>query len=184
MTRKFYGISKCCHAEVNRTYPTCAFIKFIFRVTFSSHLWRILGSVGNWNIHTRIFHGRVSLFQFPIKPQMCRQWLEKWYPKDKLNKSTRRVCLIYFSMAQFIDNIKFRWRNVNINDLKLINLHISLITKRFFRSFGRHSDKTVTHSELLLDINKFSNKIVDVIRKSHEFKNCTIINKLNSIIIE
>ena len=59
---------------------------------------------------------------------------------------------------------------MNINDLMLINyLHISLITKRFFRSFDRHSDKTVTLSELLLDINIFSNKIVDVIRKSHEF---------------
>ena len=51
----------------------------------------------------------------------------------------------------------------------LINLHISLITKRFFLTFDRHSDKTVTHSKLLLDINNFSNKIVDVIRKSQEF---------------
>ena len=32
----------------------------------------------------------------------------------------------------------------------LINFHISLITKRFLRSFDRHSDKTVTLSELLL----------------------------------
>ena len=72
-------------------------------------------------------------------------------------------------MAQFNDNIKFRWRNLNINDLMLINLHISLITKRFFRSFDRHSDKTVTLSELLLDMKSFSNKIMDVIRKSHEF---------------
>ena len=79
------------------------------------------------------------------------------------------ICLIYFSVAQFNDNIKFRWRNLNINDLILINLHISLITKRFFLSFDRHSDKTVTHSELLLDINNFSNKIVYVIRNSHEF---------------
>ena len=79
------------------------------------------------------------------------------------------ICLIYFSMAQFNDNMKFRWRNLNINDLMLINLHISLITKRFFRSFDRHSDKTLTLSELLLDINNFSNKFVDVIRKSHEF---------------
>ena len=79
------------------------------------------------------------------------------------------TCLIYISMAQFNYNIKFQWRNLNINDLILINLHNSLITKRFFRSFDRHSDKTVTHSELLLDINNFSNKIVDVIRKSHEF---------------
>ena len=54
------------------------------------------------------------------------------------------ICLIYFSMAQFNDNIKFRWRNLKIKDLVLINLHILLITKRFFRSFDRHSDKTVT----------------------------------------
>ena len=50
----------------------------------------------------------------------------------------------------------------------LINFHISLITKRFFRYFDRHSDKTVTLSELLQDIINFSKKIVDVIRKSHE----------------
>ena len=91
------------------------------------------------------------------------------YPKDKLNKSTRIICLIYFSVAQFNDKIKFRWRNLNINYLMLINLHILLIKKLFFRSFDRHSDKTVTHSELLLDINNFSKTIVHVIRKSHEF---------------
>ena len=79
------------------------------------------------------------------------------------------ICLIYFSLAQFNDSIKFRWRNLNINDLMLINLHMSFIMKRFFRSFDRHSDKTVTLSELLLDISNISNKIVDVIRKSHEF---------------
>ena len=118
---------------------------------------------------TRIFHGHVILFQFPIKPLICRKWLEKCYPKDKLNKCTCRIYLIYFSMAQFNDNIKFRWRNLNINDLMNINLRISLITKRFFRSFDAHSDKTVTLSELLLNINNFSNKIVDGIRKSHEF---------------
>ena len=79
------------------------------------------------------------------------------------------ICLIYFSRAQFNDNIKFRWRKLNINDLMLIIFHISLITKRFFRYFDRHSDKTVTQSELLLDINNFSKTIVHVIRKSHEF---------------
>ena len=120
-------------------------------------------------MHTRIFHGLVSLFQFPIKPQICRKWLEKYSPKDKLNKVTRTICLIYFIMAQFNDDIKFRRRNLNISDLMFIILHISLITKRFFRSFDRHSDKTATLSELLLNINNFSNKIVDVIRKSHEF---------------
>ena len=58
---------------------------------------------------------------------------------------------------------------MNINGLMLINLHISLITKRLFRSFDRHSDKTVTLGELLLEINNVSNKIMDVIRKSLEF---------------
>ena len=120
-------------------------------------------------MHTHIFCGRVSLFQFPMKPQICRRRLKKYYPKDKLNKSTRMICLIYFSMAHFNDNTTFRWRNLNINDIMLIILHISLITKRFFLSFDRHSDKTVTLSELLLNINNFSNKIVDVIRKFHEF---------------
>ena len=86
-----------------------------------------------------------------------------------MNKSTRMICLIYFSMAPFIYNIKFPLSNLNINDLMLINLYISLITKRFLRSFDRHSDKTATLSELLLDINNFSNKIVDVIRKSCDF---------------
>ena len=125
--------------------------------------------MGNWNIHLCIFHGRASLFQFPIKPQICRKWLEKCYPKDKFNKSTRWICLIYFSMAPFIDNIKFPLWNLNINNLMLINFHISLITTRFFRSFHRHSDKTVTLIELLQDINNFSKTIVDVIKKSHEF---------------
>ena len=79
------------------------------------------------------------------------------------------ICLIYFSIAQYNINIKFRWRNLNINDLMLIDLHISLIKKWFFWYFDRHSDKTVTHSELLPDINNFSKTIVHVIRKSHEF---------------
>ena len=125
--------------------------------------------MGNWKLHTSIFNLRVSLFQFPIKPLICRKWLEKCYIKAKFNKSTRRICLIYSSMAPFIDNIKFPLWNLNINNLMLINFHISLITKQFLRSFDRHSDKTVTLSELLRDINNFSKTIVDVIRKSHEF---------------
>ena len=72
-------------------------------------------------------------------------------------------------MAPFIDKIKFTLWNLNINKLMLINFHISIITKRFFRSFDRHSDKTVTVSELLQDINNFSKTIVYFIRKSHEF---------------
>ena len=72
-------------------------------------------------------------------------------------------------MAQFNDNIKFLLWNLNINNLMLINFLISLITKRFFRYFDRHSDKTVTLSKLLQEINNSSKKIVDVIRNSHEF---------------
>ena len=50
----------------------------------------------------------------------------------------------------------------------IINFHISLITKRLFRSFDRHSDKIVTLSELLTNINKFRNKILNFFRKFHE----------------
>ena len=72
-------------------------------------------------------------------------------------------------MAPIIDNIKFPLGNLNIDNLMFINFHITLITKQFFQSFDRHSDKTVTLSELLQDINNFSKTIVDVIGKSHEF---------------
>ena len=49
--------------------------------------------------------------------------------------------------------------------LMLINFHISLITKRFLLSFDRHSDKTVTLSELLNNINKFRNQILKFFQK-------------------
>ena len=71
-------------------------------------------------------------------------------------------------MAAFIDNIKFPLSNLNINNLMLVNFLISLITKQFFRSFDCHSDKTVTQSKLLRNINKFRNKILDFFRKFHE----------------
>ena len=61
-------------------------------------------------------------------------------------------------MAQLNDNVSFLFRNLNINELMLINFHISLVTKLFFLSFDRHTDKTVTLSELLLNINNFRNK--------------------------
>ena len=88
--------------------------------------------------------------------------------KDKFNYSTRRICLIYFTMAPFTDNIKFPLRNLKINDLMVINFHISLITKLCFRSFDRHSDKTVTLRELLPNIKKFRNKMLIFFRKFHE----------------
>ena len=102
----------------------------------------------------------MCIFQFLIDPQIRHKWLEKCYPKDKFDKSTRRICSIYFSKAAFIDNKKFSLSNQNINNLMLINFHISLITKRFFRSFDHHSDKTVTFSDRLPDITKFPNKIL------------------------
>ena len=96
------------------------------------------------------------------------KWLEKCQTKDKFDKSTLRICSIYFSVAAFIDNIKFSLSNLNINNLMLTDFHISLATKRFFRSFDRHSDKTVTLRELLPNINKLRNKIFDFFRKFHE----------------
>ena len=107
-------------------------------------------------------------FQFPIDPKIYHQWLEKCYPKDKFDKSTLRICVIYCSISAFIDNIKFQLSNLNINNLMLNNFQNSLITKQFFCSFARHSDKTVTLSELLPNINKFRNNILDFFRKFHE----------------
>ena len=107
----------------------------------------------------------VCIFQFPIGPKIRHKWFEKCYPKDKFEKSTCRICSIYFSQAAFIDNIKFPLWNMNINNLMLIYFHISLITKQFFRSFDRHSDTTVTLSELLPNIDKFRNKILDFFQK-------------------
>ena len=90
-----------------------------------------------WNIS-------VCIFQFPIDPKTRHKWLEKCYPNDKFDKSTRRICSIYFSMAAFIDNMKFLLSNLNINNLILINFRISLKTNLLFRSFDHYSDKTVT----------------------------------------
>ena len=78
------------------------------------------------------------------------------------------ICLIYFSMAAFIDNIEFLLSNLNTNNLMLIRFRISLKSKRLFRSFDRQSDKTVTLSELLPNINKFRNKILNFFRKFHK----------------
>ena len=105
---------------------------------------------------------RVCIFQFPIDPKIRHKWLEKCYPKDKFDKSTSRTCSIYLNMAAFTDKIKFLLSNLNIN------YYISLITKRLFPSFDRHSDKTVTLSELTPNINKFRYKILDFFRKFHE----------------
>ena len=81
---------------------------------------------------------RMCIFQFQIDPKNRHKWLEKYYPEDKFDKSTRRICLIYFSMGAFIANIKFPLSNQNINNLMLINFHISLTTRPFFHSFDRH----------------------------------------------
>ena len=121
---------------------------------------QIWGLMGKWNKLTRPWNMLVCIFQFPIDPKIRHKWLEKCYPKDKLNKSKRWICLIYFCTAPFNYN-KFSLWTMNINNLMLINFHISLITKRFFQYFDRHSGKTVTLSELLPNINKFRNKTVN-----------------------
>ena len=102
---------------------------------------------------------------FPIDHKIHHKWLEKGYTKYKFNKSTCRICLIYVIMAPFIDNIKFHLWNHNINNLMFIHFHISLIRKRFLRSFVRHSDKTITLSELLPNITKFRDKIINFFQK-------------------
>ena len=86
-------------------------------------------------------------------------------------------------MLPFIDNIKFPLWNQNINNFMLINFYISLtlITWGFFRSFDRHSDKTVTLSELLQDINNFSKIFLDV-RKSHEFRFKIIVRVITIVV--
>ena len=110
----------------------------------------------------------VCIFKFPIDPKTRHKWLEKYYSKDKFDNSTGRVCSINFSMAAFIDNKKFLGSTLNINNLMFINFRISLKTKRLFRSFHRHSDEKATLSELLPNINKFRNKILDFFRKFHK----------------
>ena len=58
----------------------------------------------------------MCIFHFPINPKIRNKWLEKFYPKDKFDKSARRICSIYFSMAAFIDNMKFNLSNQNNNN--------------------------------------------------------------------
>ena len=78
-----------------------------------------------------------------------------------------KIWLLYVNIRNCL--VKFPLWNLNINNLMPINFSISLITQQFFRYFDRHSNKTVTISELLQHINNFSKTIVHVIRKSHEF---------------
>ena len=113
------------------------------------------------------------IFQFPIDPKVHHKWLENCYPKDKFNIGTRSICLIYFSMSPFINYIKFPLWNLNINNLMLVNFHISLLTKQFLRSFYRHRDKTVTLSKLLPNIDKFRNEILILFQKVSRLLNCS-----------
>ena len=111
---------------------------------------------------------RVCIFQFPIDPKFVINGLKNVKCKEKFDKSTCRICLIYNNILPFIVNIEFPLSNLNINNLMHINFHISLITKQLFRSFDRHSDKTVTLSELSPNINKFRNEMLDFFKKFHE----------------
>ena len=106
------------------------------------------------------------IFKFPIDTKIHHKWLEKCYHNDKCNKSTFTICLIYFSIPPFIDYIKFQLWKMNIINLMFINFHISLRTKRFLRSSDRHRDRTVTLRELLPNINKFRNEILNFCSES------------------
>ena len=104
--------------------------------------------------------------------------------------------------APFIYYIQFPLWNLNINNLMLINFHISLKTKRFLRSFDRHCDKTLTLSELLPNINKFRNKILNFLqnisrmwllncssycdtclKSQYFFKKCSPVNSYRSTVL-
>ena len=75
------------------------------------------------NSHVHEICVYVCIFQFPIDHKIHHKWLKKCHPKDKFNKSTCRISLNYFSMAPFIDNIKFPLWNVNINNLMFMHFH-------------------------------------------------------------
>ena len=63
---------------------------------------------------------RVCLFQFSINSHILCGWVEKFYSKDKFNKSTHSICLIYFSLATFDNEIRFWLLNSDINDFMFI----------------------------------------------------------------
>ena len=130
----------------------------IFRGLFATNLRQIWDLMGNWNKLTRPWNRRVCILQFPIDTKIPHKWLEKCYPEDKFNKSTRRICLIYFTMVPLKMTINFGYETwILYNDLMLVSFHISL-KKWFFPSFDRHSDNTVALNELLPKINKFRKK--------------------------
>ena len=84
-------IIKWCHAEVNKTYPTCAFIKFISGVTFSQLFATNLRVNGKLKYtHTSMKYACVYI-SVPIYPKIRHKWLEKCYSKDEFSKSTRRI---------------------------------------------------------------------------------------------
>ena len=94
---------------------------------------------------------KYAIFQFPIDPKTRHKRLEKYYPKDKFDKSTCRICSIYFNMAAFVDNIKFPLSNLNINNLILINFHISLKTKRIVSLFWPEKNVWLTCRKNILN---------------------------------
>ena len=130
-----------CWSKRNISY-VCFYSIYLWGNIFLAIIDKFGGLMGNWNKLTSPWNMRMCIFQFPIDPKISHKWLEKCQTKDKFDKSTLRISSIYCSKAAFIDNMKFTLSNQNINNLMLINFHISLITKRFFRSFDHHRDKT------------------------------------------
>ena len=152
-----------CRSKSNISY-VCFYSIYLYGNIFLAISGKF-GDYGKPEINSQVQKTCVCVyFSFPLTPKFLINGLKNVKCKDKYDKSTRRICLIYNSILPFIYNIKFPLTNLNINNLMHINFHISLITKRFFRSFDRHSDKTVTLSELLPNINKFRNEMLDFFR--------------------
>ena len=129
-----------CWSKSNISY-VCFYSIYLWGNIFLAIRDKFGGLMGNWNKFTRPWNMSVCIFQFPIDPKTHYIWIKKYYNKDKFDKSTHMICSIYFSMAAFIDNINFSLSNLNINNLLLINLHISLKTKRLFCSFDRQNEQ-------------------------------------------
>ena len=95
---KFDVINKCCHAEVNQTYPTCAFTKFIFRVIFFKPFMTRFGVNVETEIYTYEYFMDVWVyFSFPLSPKFVSNGLENVTPK--INWIKELVWYVWFTSA-------------------------------------------------------------------------------------
>ena len=96
---KFDLINKCCHAEVKRTYPTCAFIKFIFRVIFFKPFMTSFGV--NWKLKytTHAYFMDVWVcFSFQLSHKFVSNGWKIFTPK--INWIKAHVWYVWFTSAR------------------------------------------------------------------------------------